>query len=534
MHPSPATHPVPVVEKKFGQNPHEIARSSSLLPLLSLHTTQAPNPPDNEVALQSEFQNQSVQNFVEHPILPRCRPSLSSKRPLRACASPSEGHVRSPAASARYSSSAYDHHFDKALFQTHTVSSPSLGPGTALNCICIVFFCIESASEINSFFIRPRGITLITIFFFFFLLSQTSPVVSRDPFLTHPSLPTAGHLYPLRLVLPCVFCHFFYRRARQLVAYGRLRLPWTPRHHFYRVHRRLSNPAGQEPHTTHIHPCISSTMSRNIRQNYTSSSGPRPRIKLTTKRRVSDTPSSSSLNLSGSEGLSDDEGYSGVDDVSESDDDDEEHVVAAEEEFLKKSARQPARPLIEDGNDADEEDDDDDDEPEEDDEVDGEDGSIEWPGLEEFHVYEPTGTYLASEELFTPVVERHVRFAGVPSSDSDSTDTDTDEEEEEEADQKFFPDIFIDQSVLDPGFRREIELEDCQSDSSGSFWDFHNASGDGAANDSGNELPSGNLDMTPMATPRGTPPPPNALKRLLEEEDEESEELDGYESKFVV
>lgn len=272
-------------------------------------------------------------------------------------------------------------------------------------------------------------------------------------------------------------------------------------------------------------------MSRNIRQKYPSSSGPRPRIKLTTKRRVSDTPSSSSLNISGSEGYSDDEGYSGVDDVSESDDDDEDHVVAAEEEFLKKSARQPARPLIEDENDADEEDDGDDDEPEEEDE-DDEEGNIEWPGLEEFHIYEPAGAYLASEELFTPVVERHVRFTGVPSSDSDSTDTDTDEEEEEEADQKFFPDIFIDQSVLDPGFRREIELEDCQSDSSGSFWDFHNASGNGAANDSENELPGGDFDMTPMATPRGTPPP-NALKRALEEEGE-SEELDGYESKFVV
>ncbi|KAK3996203.1 hypothetical protein QBC44DRAFT_159270 [Cladorrhinum sp. PSN332] len=263
-------------------------------------------------------------------------------------------------------------------------------------------------------------------------------------------------------------------------------------------------------------------MSRNVRQNY-----PRgPRIKLTTKkRRDSDTSSSSSLNLS------DDEGYSGVEDVSESDDDDDEHVFAAEEEFIRadkhKSTSEPARPLEEE-NDADEEDDgeedDDDDEDgggnelEDDEDEDADDSSIEWPGPDP-HVFDPPGVHLpfqGDNGEITPIVQRHVRFAGIPDSDSDSTSTDTDD------DGNFFKDIFVDADHLDPSFRREIENDDNMSDSDGSFWDYTQ---DGAAINSENEFAGD--EATPVATRRASPPP-SSLKRGIEKVSDG--ELDGYET----
>ncbi|KAK4232410.1 hypothetical protein QBC38DRAFT_95925 [Podospora fimiseda] len=244
-------------------------------------------------------------------------------------------------------------------------------------------------------------------------------------------------------------------------------------------------------------------MSRNIRQKYPQGSRPRPRIKLTNikRRRDSDTSSPSSLNLS------DDEGYSGVEDVSESDDDDE-HVVAAEEEFIKadklKIASAPARPLEEE-NDADEEDDGEDDDEDgidlDDDDEDDDDSGIEWPGPDPY-------IFGQSDEEVTPVVERHVRFAGIPDSDSDSTSTDTDD------DGKFFPDIFVDEDHLDPAFRREIDNDDNMSDSSGSYWDYHQ------------DVPNfhSENDATPMDTPGANEP----LKCGFNEDSDD--ELDGYET----
>ncbi|KAK4163156.1 hypothetical protein QBC43DRAFT_290120 [Cladorrhinum sp. PSN259] len=278
-------------------------------------------------------------------------------------------------------------------------------------------------------------------------------------------------------------------------------------------------------------------MSRNIRQKYPARGG--PRIKLTTKkRRNSDTSSSSSLNLS------DDEGYSGVEDVSESDDDDDEHVFAAEEEFIRadkhKVPSQPARPLEEE-NDADEEDEEDEDDEddmnglendEDDQNEDDDDESIEWPGPDP-HIFDiPGGMFSRLEnqdEDITPVAQqRHVRFAGIPDSDSDSTSTDTDD------DTKFFPDIFVEQGYLDRAFRREIERNDDNlSDSDGSFWDFHNASHDGGLLDSDNEFIAGDDDVVPTVTPRASPPPVNLLAANLLKRSAESDsdsDLDGYET----
>lgn len=219
-------------------------------------------------------------------------------------------------------------------------------------------------------------------------------------------------------------------------------------------------------------------MSRNVRQNHP----PARRIKVL-KPRVSDSSDESSLNLS------DDSGYSGVEDVSDSDEDDDEHVFAVEEAIITKQPRKKVpveapRPLDEE-NDADEEDDDDDDididedDDEDQEEDDDDDSSVSWQGLsptkdDDLDLPETPGADFVDPEMFKPVGRgRHVRFAGVPDSDSDSTSTDTDNEGRD-----FFPDIFVDQNSLDPTFRREIERdEDHASDSSSSFWDHQNQDG---------------------------------------------------------
>lgn len=251
-------------------------------------------------------------------------------------------------------------------------------------------------------------------------------------------------------------------------------------------------------------------MSRNIRRKQPST---------TAARRGSD--SSSSLNLS-----SDDEnGYSGVEDVSDSDEDDEQHVFAAEEEHLKeqvthasrKRSTVPPRPLESEDDDADEEAEDDEEEADEDVPEDDENGS--WDGI----LSEPESTtteavnYNFEQELAN--VERHVRFTGVPDSDSDST---TSEMSEDDA-QDFFPDIFVDQNALDPAFRRELE-KDYDSSNSGSFWDFHNNSQEFMHAEVNSDEDN---DDTPTATPRASQAPTEASTPIASTE---FQELDGYET----
>ncbi len=267
-------------------------------------------------------------------------------------------------------------------------------------------------------------------------------------------------------------------------------------------------------------------MSRNIRLKY-----PRPPAK-STKRRGSDT--SSSLNLS------DDDGYSGVEDISESDEDDEDHVKAAEEEHIisrvvHKRPSGPPRPEQDVGEDADEEQDDEADE-EADEEADGdeeEDGgedptedSASWEGI--LSELDDGTSDQAFDSYLDPdvTVERHVRFAGVPDSDSDST---TSETSDNEGHSSLFPDIFVEQSSLDPSFRREIEHDD-DSSNSGTFWDFHNPHGLAAPDSDDDTFVPNGMDITPTATPvasqaptaMSTPTPPCELQ-----------ELDGYESEFA-
>ncbi|PKS06705.1 hypothetical protein jhhlp_006779 [Lomentospora prolificans] len=231
--------------------------------------------------------------------------------------------------------------------------------------------------------------------------------------------------------------------------------------------------------------------------------------------------------------LSGDEGYSALEDLSDTDDEDEENVNAVEEEHLRyaaKSSRRSPRPISSDEEDAVEEEpeepDDDDDADEvdddgyvEDDEDDedavededdgndllmaddnkGEDESASWNGVstDNTDTEGDLNPPFAALHRHIAQTERHVRFANVPDSDSDSTDTD-----EDHAD--MFPDIFVDQSALDPAIRREIDRDpEDSSGSGGSFWDFHGTYDYSTADSEGEVyLARAREEVnTPMATP---------------------------------
>lgn len=179
------------------------------------------------------------------------------------------------------------------------------------------------------------------------------------------------------------------------------------------------------------------------------------------KRRLSD--SSSSLDLS------DDYGYSGVEDISDSSDDDEEDVNAVEEDSILKESLTPPRPThhSNDSDDEEIENDFDDNEEVEVEEAEGEgDESTSWAGIVSEPDESQASDMYGDDGIFAPATtpERHVHF-DVPYSDSDSTAT-----EDDHAD--IFPDIFVDQHSLDPSFRREIEDDAEDSSGSGSYWDY--------------------------------------------------------------
>ncbi|KAK3947121.1 hypothetical protein QBC32DRAFT_224857 [Pseudoneurospora amorphoporcata] len=261
-----------------------------------------------------------------------------------------------------------------------------------------------------------------------------------------------------------------------------------------------------------------------------------PRMPLkATKRRVSvSSDSSSSLDLS------DDEGYSAVEDLSESEDD-EDNVMAAEEEHLltRASRKRPLdstpRPQVivqEEDRDADEEDqedeqnedgddeDEDDDEPEDDDDN-AADENESWGGLSD---PEETTVIEQVPEPSVISVKRHVRFAGIPDDESDSDSTTT----ETESNADLFPDIFVDRNELDPAFRIEIERGN-ESSSAESFWDY-----DGNPQeffmDSEDEIPQNMLGASLL--PNLTVPIPTITPDLSDSALSKAQELelDGYET----
>lgn len=246
-------------------------------------------------------------------------------------------------------------------------------------------------------------------------------------------------------------------------------------------------------------------MSRNVRQKY-------PRTPTKVAKRRDSVTSSSSLSLD----EDDENGYSGVEDVSDSNDDDEEHVYAAEEAHILEQAPRPLVPA--------DEDDDDDDEVEDDDDDGTADDAESWNGL-------PTDPESDNLDHFHNHIfeneddlnyERHVRFALPVESDSDDTTSET----------GLFPDLFVAQSDIDPSFRRKIEHLNNYDSSQAGLWDWHSDSHDMFPSSDNDVEAAEESDTTPWATPVASrtstrPPSPapsyrTSMPDLLD--------LDGYES----
>ncbi|KAI1423102.1 hypothetical protein F5Y12DRAFT_798822 [Xylaria sp. FL1777] len=230
--------------------------------------------------------------------------------------------------------------------------------------------------------------------------------------------------------------------------------------------------------------------------------------------------------------LSDESGYSGVEDITGSDDD-EEDVEAAEEEHilsdeLQHVTRSSPRPHQ---NEEDEDDDDDealgDDEgggyDEDDDDV---EETISWDGLlsepEQVEIDDLTDTQ-------PPTVKRRVRF-DVPDSEDDE-DTETDEDTA----YGFFPDLFIDKSKLDPSFRLEVDQN--SDDDSDAYWDHY-----GTSNIAGSMFEEESSDFealinaveeddtTPVATPMTQNDMSTAFSTPVASPEKDEVSLDGYQT----
>ncbi|KAI5862517.1 hypothetical protein GGS23DRAFT_79744 [Durotheca rogersii] len=262
-------------------------------------------------------------------------------------------------------------------------------------------------------------------------------------------------------------------------------------------------------------------MSPNVRAQ-----GPPATLVKVSRRRGSD--------VSSSIDLSDEGGYSAVEDISDSEDDDEEDVNAAEEEHILTgellgihSTRSPRpHPGKDEQDDSEEGDDEDDDDYEGDNDEDA-DETGSWNGI-------------ASEaDIESQVVdqgyastERRVRF-DIPDSSDDDTETD------EDVGQGFFPDLFVDKSALDPSFRREIEHDPDPYDSSTSeaFWDHYGASGEleNDPDEPGSDFEAlmhviEDEDSTPIATPMTSHELSTGLSTPTGLFGNDDESLDGYQT----
>lgn len=266
-------------------------------------------------------------------------------------------------------------------------------------------------------------------------------------------------------------------------------------------------------------------MSRNLRQKF-----PRPPTKVAKRRGKARAATPTNL--------SDDDGYSGVDEISDSEDD-EENVDAAEEEHIISRESRSCRsnsPRPHSDSDEDEEDEEDDDDQDRDADLEDEDGEDEdadleaasWGGIASDEDDNISSSSSDHPTQVTPPTKRQVRFVDVPSSDSDSTDTD-------DGHADFFPDIFVDQTALDPAFRREVEKDVDDSSQSSAFWDFHgppydyNGAGESNLDASFHHFAE---DFTPDATPVASQEVPTEVSTPVQFSDD-SQELDGYECEFT-
>lgn len=257
--------------------------------------------------------------------------------------------------------------------------------------------------------------------------------------------------------------------------------------------------------------------------------------KATKGRRYSVASTSSTFDLSSN----DNDNYSGVDEISDDEDDDEDDVVAAEEQAIMgedtpspgSTPRPQGKTIPHWSPDEDHEDEDDEDDNDFDDDhdetnsltaQDHTDDSASWAGIQSDEPELPVENFFARESEHMPT--RRVRF-DVPSDDSSSESTEDDNHGE------WYPDIFVDQSSLDPSFRRQIEREQDESSASDSFWD-HTAlyQGDQEAHSESGDL---DVQITKEESPVKTKPEPEAhelanaapLYRL----EDLDEDLDGYE-----
>ncbi|CAI4211951.1 unnamed protein product [Parascedosporium putredinis] len=259
--------------------------------------------------------------------------------------------------------------------------------------------------------------------------------------------------------------------------------------------------------------------------------------------------------------LSGDEGYSALEDLSDTDDEDEENPplprpMSSDEEYADEEEQdeqddqdeeEEVEEPIDDDDDGYVEDDEEDENAVDDEDEDNDlllrdetkveggdvDESASWNGVSTDDSDAEGGLDSAFAAIHRQggQAERHVRFANVPDSDSDSTDTD-----EDHAD--MFPDIFVDQSTLDPAIRREIDRDpDESSGSGGSFWDIHGTYDYSTADSDGEVYRARPADAenTPMATPIAALPlvPQLDLASVMSTPTRAVElavDLDGYET----
>ncbi|KAI1269313.1 hypothetical protein F5Y18DRAFT_374206 [Xylariaceae sp. FL1019] len=263
-----------------------------------------------------------------------------------------------------------------------------------------------------------------------------------------------------------------------------------------------------------------------------------------------DSTSSSSLDLS------DEGGYSSLDNNAVESDEDEEDVEAAEEEHILSNERHQARRSpwptnndeddeADDGEEDEADDGDDEDEDQGDDDITDEEEGIpentSWEGFspEDLQVDDGGASPLLPS---AQILKRRVRF-DVPDSEDDETETD----EETAYTNGMFPDLFVDKSTLDPTFRREVDQnEDVDSDSS--FWDHYGTTNPTFedmeffnGNDAHYEDLEGKIlslfddeNTTPVATPATQNDPSTTLSTPMpspekfEFDEDLDDELDGY------
>ncbi|KAI0443154.1 hypothetical protein F4803DRAFT_516447 [Xylaria telfairii] len=229
--------------------------------------------------------------------------------------------------------------------------------------------------------------------------------------------------------------------------------------------------------------------------------------------------------------LSDESGYSGVEDITGSDDDEEdveaaeeEHIISDELHHVTRSSPRPAQ-LEDEDDDGDEALGDDEGGAYEGDDDDAEDNTS-WDGLPS----EPEQIEIDDlANLQVPTVQRRVRF-DVPDSDDDD-DTETDEDTA----YGFFPDLFVDKSKLDPSFRLEVDQN--SDDDSDAYWDHY-----GTSNTIGTVFEEESSDFealmnaveeddsTPVATPMTQNDMSTAFSTPVASPEKDEVSLDGYQT----